>query len=238
MPVPGDPLPAVVVGGDVAVDEVVEEVPRPDGPPDVEVLGEEARRDHPQAVVHEALARAAGACRRRRWGSRCGPHATRRRAGRSRGPRRRAAWPARAAGRATRTRGGATARRRRTRARRARSRRWRAPGERPLGRAAMSASIVRGWISPYLSAADIRLVESRSGRSRSLPYAVRPLSRKAAHRSSAASLTRPRHAGRCVPRAASSLRTSSAEPREPRGSLRRSGPPCWRHALEKGVKTL
>src|SRR3954462_6452966 len=51
----GHPLPAVVVGGDVPVDEVVEEVPGPDRPPHVEVLGEEAGRDHPHPIVHPAL---------------------------------------------------------------------------------------------------------------------------------------------------------------------------------------
>src|SRR5680860_1812974 len=52
---PGDPLPAVVVRGDVAVEEVVEEVPGTHRPPRVQVLGEEAGRDHPHAVVHPPL---------------------------------------------------------------------------------------------------------------------------------------------------------------------------------------
>ena len=54
---PGDPLPVEVVVGDVAVEQVIEEVARTGAPVDVQVLGEERRHDHAGAVVHEALAR-------------------------------------------------------------------------------------------------------------------------------------------------------------------------------------
>ena len=52
---PGDPLPAVVVGWDVAVVEVLEEEPGAPGPVEMEVLDEEAGDDHPHPVVHEPL---------------------------------------------------------------------------------------------------------------------------------------------------------------------------------------
>ena len=140
----GHPLPAVVVRGDVAVDEVLEEVPRPDRPPHVQVLGEEARRDHPHPVVHPALGeqlahpgvddRVAGAARPPRLDAR--PPA-----------RRSASATSRAAGRATPCAAGATARRRRTRARRARSRRCARPSHAPRAR---SASSVRGCRTPSL----------------------------------------------------------------------------------------
>ncbi len=124
VPVPGDPLPAVVVGGDVPVDELVEEVARADRPPHVQVLGEEAGGDHPDPVVHPALVRqlahpgvddreagGPGAPGLDRVVRLVVPHA---RQGRLEvGPGRR--------------RGGARGRRRRTRARRSRSRRCARP---------------------------------------------------------------------------------------------------------------
>ena len=46
------PLPAVLVGGEVAVDQPLHEVARAVLPLDVQVLDQEARHDHPHPVVH------------------------------------------------------------------------------------------------------------------------------------------------------------------------------------------
>ena len=53
---PGHPLPPVLVGGQVEVHEVISEVARSVLPLQVQVLDEEARHDHPHAVVHPSLA--------------------------------------------------------------------------------------------------------------------------------------------------------------------------------------
>ena len=47
------PLPAAVVGGDVAVHEVAHELGLAQAPVQQEVLGQERGRDHPRPVVHE-----------------------------------------------------------------------------------------------------------------------------------------------------------------------------------------
>ncbi len=49
------PLPAVLVAGQVAVDQVPHEVPGPVGPLDVQVLDQERGHDHADPVVHPAL---------------------------------------------------------------------------------------------------------------------------------------------------------------------------------------
>ena len=49
----GGPLPAAVVRGDLAIDEVLHEVGFAEFPVDVQILGEKHRGDHPDAVVHE-----------------------------------------------------------------------------------------------------------------------------------------------------------------------------------------
>ena len=82
-----DPLPVAVVLRLVAAQQVAHEVRLAEPPVEVQVLGQERGDDQPRAVVHPALARAAGACRRRRRDSRCGPRA-RRRARRRRPPTR------------------------------------------------------------------------------------------------------------------------------------------------------
>src|SRR5664279_3914700 len=51
----GRPLPAVLVRGKVAVDQPPHEVPGTMAPLDVQVLDQEAGRDHPDPVVHPAL---------------------------------------------------------------------------------------------------------------------------------------------------------------------------------------
>ena len=51
----GGPLPTVVVGGEVAVVEVLEEEPRPTRPVEMEILDEKTGNDHPHTVVDEAL---------------------------------------------------------------------------------------------------------------------------------------------------------------------------------------
>ena len=51
-PTAGRPLPAVLVGGEVAVDQPVQEVPRTVLPLQVQVLDQEAGDDHPHPVVH------------------------------------------------------------------------------------------------------------------------------------------------------------------------------------------
>ena len=50
----GDPLPAAVVGADVAVDQVLHEVRLARAPVLAEVLGQERADDHARAVVHPA----------------------------------------------------------------------------------------------------------------------------------------------------------------------------------------
>ena len=55
VPGPGHPLPAEVVVGDVAVDEVVEEVAGAPPPVDPEVVGEERRGHQPRPVVHPTV---------------------------------------------------------------------------------------------------------------------------------------------------------------------------------------
>src|SRR5688572_3901862 len=52
---PGGPLPAVLVRGEVAVDEQLHEVAGAPAPVEVEVLDQEAGHDHPHAVVHPRL---------------------------------------------------------------------------------------------------------------------------------------------------------------------------------------
>ena len=54
-PRPCRPLPAVLVAGQVAVDQVVHEVSCAAGPDDVQILHEERRGDHPHPVVHPAF---------------------------------------------------------------------------------------------------------------------------------------------------------------------------------------
>ena len=68
-----DPLPVAVVLRLVAVEQQPHEVRLARAPVEVQVLGQERADDQPRAVVHPAASRAAGASRRRRSGSRCGP---------------------------------------------------------------------------------------------------------------------------------------------------------------------
>ena len=70
------PLPAVLVGGEVAVDQPLHEVAGAVLPLDVQVLDQEARHDHPHPVVHPPGRAELAHARRRRSGSRCGPPAT------------------------------------------------------------------------------------------------------------------------------------------------------------------
>ena len=126
-------------------------------PLDVQVLDQERRDDHAHPVVHPALRRAAGACRRRRSDSRCAllPGG---RTPRVRGVRR-SSSPAAAGSTRARSRASGTARARRTRATRAPCRKTSSPGPR-------SASSVRGWRQPHFRYTDMCEVRSRSGRSR------------------------------------------------------------------------
>ena len=50
----GAPLPAAVIAGDLAINEVLHEMALAEFPMEVEVFGEEHGGDHAEAVVHEA----------------------------------------------------------------------------------------------------------------------------------------------------------------------------------------
>ena len=50
----GSPLPAVIVGRNVAVEQVLHEPPRTPLPRQVQILDEKARHDHADSVVHPA----------------------------------------------------------------------------------------------------------------------------------------------------------------------------------------
>ena len=126
----GRPLPAEVVRGPVAVGEVLHVVRLAAPVVDEQVLGEEARRDHARAVVHEALGEqlarrgvddgVAGRSRHPRVPRRSRPRAT--------------GKPSHAGGTAARApRASSEGRRGRTRARRARSRRYARPSGDPRG---------------------------------------------------------------------------------------------------------
>ena len=101
----------------------------------------------------------------------------------------------------------------------------------------MSARIVRGWISPYFSGADSREVVSRSGRSRSLSYAVSPSWRKLSHRFSAAASPASSFEA-FAPRGRASLRTSSRSHGMRFGRAGRGGSPVLVPGLGEGREDL
>ena len=158
----GDPLPAVLVGRQVAVDEVPHEVPGAPRPVQVQVLDEEARDDHAHPVVHPGLSRS--------WripastiGKPVRPSAQAAKCASAAEPVSRAGGRTGRRSSPGRSPGGATARRRRTRATPARTRSVSAPsrsGRR--GRPAASA----GGRSRTSGAPTSATCPARSGRSR------------------------------------------------------------------------
>ena len=141
-------------------------------PVEVEVLGEERRRDEPRAVVHEALRRGAAASPRRRAGTRSARPSTRRAPRRRRASGRLADACPRARSPAARRRAGSG-----SRASRAAARTRRRPGRSTAARRPRAARHTRS-----AGTAESRDVESSARSSRRLPYHASTLSSHASSR--------------------------------------------------------